>query len=249
MARRDEPVSVPTREVILGGTAMLRAFGRLLAGVKNAWEWWALFAGLGLLPALPVVLAFLHDWSWDVIALYAVGAVAFWVVLMVEAVPLWSVVTTLGRRLRQQLEVEIGTCCFSYVKISDAIEPIFFARIGISNPGRQTVENVRVYLTASGATADGKPINRIEDRLLRWVTSEPTEVYRIDPTPRGFHHHVDLLMCQGAQWSFILFSGAQRIDAKPYALEVSVLGTDVAPTMARIEVLPSDTVPALIAVR
>jgi hypothetical protein len=237
---------------------MVRALGRLLKNVKDAWEWWLLLVGLGVLPTVPVILAFFQQWSWDVVALYLVVIAAFWIVLWVEVAPLFQVVATLVRRMRQQLEVETEpTCCTSAEEAPTArmetddsgrvrivMETVatgkFLVRVGISNPSRRTIENVRVYLSLAGAELDGHPIGPIKDRVLRWVTPDAPETYRIDPTPPDFHHHVDLMTCEGGRWSLSI-GGGQQIDPKPYEMKLRVLGGDLSPSEALLDVRPGDT--------
>jgi len=63
---------------------VLERLWRIIEGARAAWEWWSILALLGLLPAVPTVLAIFEGQPLSVIALDVVVAVAFWVVIGVE---------------------------------------------------------------------------------------------------------------------------------------------------------------------
>jgi hypothetical protein len=66
---------------------VLNQLVRLAQRLKDTWEWWGILAAFGL-PGVPAVLGLFEGQPWSVLALYGVGAVAYWVVLVAEGRPI-----------------------------------------------------------------------------------------------------------------------------------------------------------------
>jgi hypothetical protein len=64
---------------------VLKTLWRIAEALRATWEWWGLLPLLlGAVPGVPVVLGFFEGQPWSVRVLYAVVAVAFWIVLVAE---------------------------------------------------------------------------------------------------------------------------------------------------------------------
>lgn len=116
---------------------ILLALARLAGRIKESWEWWAIFAGAGIVPGIPVMLGFLEGQPLSMIALYLVVALAFWLVIIIEGKPLIEPVIERWRGPR--LNIKSGTNHPYVQKWSehnvDVHHTLF--RIGVQNTSRR----------------------------------------------------------------------------------------------------------------
>ena len=86
---------------------MLRAIGRFLKGIKDAWEWYSILVLFGVVPGATVLLGAFEGQPWSVLTLYASVALAFWLVLLREGHEIADYIRLRRRRLR----ISMDACC------------------------------------------------------------------------------------------------------------------------------------------
>jgi hypothetical protein len=142
---------------------------RLARTIKEAAEWWSIFATFGLLPSAALVYGVVNGWPLDVLLLYVIAGVAFMIVVVAEMPILQQLLSSGGPKAKIAFDpqdsnhVQRGTLSSAGASAGSAkvyYDESLYA-LGIVSLSAKAVTGCKLVLQAS------EPHNTSEQRLGR----------------------------------------------------------------------------------